>query len=364
MGPGVAAVLTLLVPQPQPRELRLHQEILIGSSAVDTTLPDRITSIEVGRDGTIFVLSPMLPGILAFDVRGRFRRRIGRQGRGPGEFERPASMGWRGDTLWVQDQSLRRLQFFLPDGRLARVENPPKWGPLVPLIDGSYFVVRGVPLDAVSHPIVRVSPDLARVDTLAVLRWQAQPQISIPHNSGFIVGSAPFTDRARWAVAPRGDAIYLVEPDPRPSERSGTVRIRVLEASGRPRFEKRIPYTPVRLGDRRFEAAVVELADGHGGAGRLPRDAVRKAISRPRFLPALAAILVATNGDLWLRWSQDSDVTPSQWTVLGRNGESRGSFRFPGGIEPIRVHELLVFAVRRTVDDLPELIRYRMEGFP
>ena len=357
-------LLPAVLPQSEPRELRLVAEMSIKGSETDTTLPDRILMVEVGRDQAIYLLSPTHPSIPQFDARGILRRRIGRSGSGPGEFGRPVAMGWRGDTLWVADQSLRRVQFFSSDGRLIRTRSGGRWGHLIPLADGSYLAGRGMALDASQAPVVRLSADLKRTDTLAILRWRALPQLKIPTGSGsFVVGAARFTDRAERVVAPRGDAIYLIEPDPSPTARAAATRVRSLEPSGRLRWEKRIPYRPVPLSNRRFEEAVEGLASGHDGGGKLDRDAVRKAMTRPEFLPAVAQSLVATNGDLWLRWEQDSEVRP-EWTVLDRQGTIKGRFRFPAGVIPLRIDGDRVYAVITDSDDLPELVRYRIEGLP
>lgn len=362
--PWSSLLLSAVVQQPEPRELRLIAEITIRGGESDTSLPDRILGIEVGPDQSIYLLTPTHPSIPQFDALGTLRRRIGRSGSGPGEFGRPVAMGWRGDTLWVADQSLRRVQFFSPSGRLIRTRSGDRWGHLIPLADGSYLAGRGIALDASRAPVVRLSADLKRADTVATLRWRALPQLKIPTGSGsFIVGAARFTDRAEREVGPRGDVIYLIEPDPNPTARAAAIRVRSLEPSGRLRWEKRIPYQPVELSNRRFEAAVEELASGHDGAGRIDRGAVRKAMTRPEFLPALAHSLVATNGDLWLRWEQDSEVRP-EWTVLDRQGAIIGRFRFPAGVNPHRIDGDRVYAVSTDRDDLPEVVRYRIEGLP
>ena len=86
-------------------------------------------------------------------------------------------------------------------------------------------------------------------------------------------------------------------------------------------------------------------------------------MARPVYLPALAQSLVATNGDLWVRWEQDSEVRP-EWTVLDRQGTIKGRFRFPAGVNPLRIDGDRVYAVITDSDDLPELVRYRIEGLP
>jgi hypothetical protein len=61
-----------------------------------------------------------------FSAQGKLLSRIGRGGAGPGEF-RVTQNGcrFRGDSLLLWDQQLRRVSIWGPDGRLAREYTPP-----------------------------------------------------------------------------------------------------------------------------------------------------------------------------------------------------------------------------------------------
>ena len=81
--------------------------------------------------GTFAAIAPGPNGRLAWtdarsrqfsirDSRGKTRV-VGRPGSGPGEFEYVGGMEWIGDTLWVADARLPRVQLFSDTGRLIRV---------------------------------------------------------------------------------------------------------------------------------------------------------------------------------------------------------------------------------------------------
>lgn len=61
-----------------------------------------------------------------FDSAGRFRRRLGQPGRGPGDFLRPCSVAIdKSGRMAVIDRGNNRVQIFRPDGTFVR-----KWGEL------------------------------------------------------------------------------------------------------------------------------------------------------------------------------------------------------------------------------------------
>jgi hypothetical protein len=92
----------------------------IGSN----TDPDQgftnITSIALDRDGNLYVFDRPALSVKVFSSSGRFVRTIGRPGQGPGEFEGPAMIGVKGDTLWVSTNDAppcaKRLTLFRRDG--------------------------------------------------------------------------------------------------------------------------------------------------------------------------------------------------------------------------------------------------------
>ena len=54
--------------------------------------------------------------VLVRDTRGQVRV-VGKRGEGPGEFANVSGLSWRGDTLWVSDARLRRMQAFSSNGK-------------------------------------------------------------------------------------------------------------------------------------------------------------------------------------------------------------------------------------------------------
>ncbi len=99
--------------------LEYVEEVRVGSVDDPDVGFSRIEGVEVGDDGTVYVLEGQVPEIRVFAPDGRRLRTVGRPGEGPGEFRSPREFGLLGDTLWVNDWRNRRISWFGPDGELV-----------------------------------------------------------------------------------------------------------------------------------------------------------------------------------------------------------------------------------------------------
>jgi hypothetical protein len=72
--------------------------------------PERMAALAVDSRGRIVVTDLTWKAILVYDTNGRLLQRLGRVGRGPGEFMQAGyvTLG-SGDSLYVHDRSLRRI---------------------------------------------------------------------------------------------------------------------------------------------------------------------------------------------------------------------------------------------------------------
>ncbi|MFG0253411.1 MAG: 6-bladed beta-propeller [Phycisphaerales bacterium JB038] len=85
----------------------------------------RVADLELGDDGTLFVLDGLSRTIRVFDRDGAEVREFGGRGQGPGEFEQPGRLAWGPDgDLWVLDLRNGRLTAFGPEGELRSTHRP------------------------------------------------------------------------------------------------------------------------------------------------------------------------------------------------------------------------------------------------
>lgn len=104
----------------QQCRIELEQVVVLGDSTGPGMLHEQ-SGFTIDQRGRFYVTSNYVPTIAVFDAGGRFLRRIGREGRGPGEFTvRPFVLFGPGDTLYALDRNTRRMMVFSPEYELVR----------------------------------------------------------------------------------------------------------------------------------------------------------------------------------------------------------------------------------------------------
>jgi len=96
---------------------------LIATVGADTGGPyefGAITSVVLGGNGSLYVLDLTMRQLSAFDSLGMFTVRLGRRGRGPGEYRYPLSIAMLHDSVVVFDPDGRKYLLFEPGGTWMR----------------------------------------------------------------------------------------------------------------------------------------------------------------------------------------------------------------------------------------------------
>jgi len=80
-----------------------------------------IVALDVGKDGTAYVLDMKDNRVKVFDVRGKFLRAFGKKGQGPGELNQPVGLIITPENeILVEDVLNQRLALFTLDGKFVR----------------------------------------------------------------------------------------------------------------------------------------------------------------------------------------------------------------------------------------------------
>lgn len=99
--------------------MRLGREGVRIHSETSQYLLNRVTQVSVGPDGRVVIVDLGEHVIQQFDSAGGYLGSIGREGRGPGEFQGIA-VGWLADTLYAIDAALGRVTYFDAGGARLR----------------------------------------------------------------------------------------------------------------------------------------------------------------------------------------------------------------------------------------------------
>jgi hypothetical protein len=307
-----------------------------------------------------------------FDEAGVFRRRVGREGDGPGEFRRIRYVSaLPGDSLLVFDSNNRRVSVLAPDGGFVRSETTglDDERPVTvsgALRDGTLLTRTVMETPRASTPLYRVRMGFAVIRDGAVrpLRTYLGQEAALHvEGSGGGIGSAfisvlPFARSAHATAGP--DHFFIGSSD--------TWQIDVWDAEGRlvRVIRVAIPIAPVTTEVRQaYIAGELErrrqAAEERGQAFQEPA-ARRELNEQPHApaLPAFGALLATADGGFWARDFTLPDAEPMQerWTIFAADGRLAAVIHLPAAFTPLHVDGTSVLGVFRDSLDVPYVHAY------
>lgn len=175
----------------------------------------RVRSVIADADGRMYVADGMALEVRVFEPDGRFARRMGRRGQGPGELEGVHGVAWlAGDTLVALDYGNARVSVLT-----AAWEPVGQW-PWMRLTGSARFLFNGGPGEVYVHVFQRgvegdgLQPAWARFtpegpgDTVAIPRVEPRPGTSLVcRGRGIGFYENPYGDRLLSAPAPNGERV-------------------------------------------------------------------------------------------------------------------------------------------------------------
>ena len=314
-------------------------------------------SFAVDERGWVYVADTKPAVIKVFDDSGRYVKRFGRDGSGPGEF-RVAFLAVRGGRVVVHDPSESRTSLFDTSGTFVRswVSECCYW--MRPGIDERGRIV----IAAMTPAGVKASQTFLRFDTLGnaldtilIPEVPPGPQWTIKRGDVMQMStSVPFTSGGNVALNPAGGVIHGW---------SGAYRLAVSDNG---RDTTRVfgrAWTAESIDDTRrdaeYERRVSETANGMEMDEASVRIQFKKDLV-PHELPAFAGISIDARGGVWLHLDQGD--APTRFDVFDASGVYLGRVRAPVPVSPYAsAWGRDVMYVRNDTDDgYPRIARYRI----
>lgn len=324
----------------------------VADGDADHTLYRVAGAVRLG-DGRIVVANGGTSELRVYDARGRLTGRVGREGRGPGEFESLAWLGsLPGDTLVVWDSGLLRWTLFTPAGALVRSvtprPEPPGMFPQVNgvLADGSLVISSGWNVAALSGgrpgvrqdsvTLLRYARDGALADTLA----RAPGRQEYVTRAGGAFATHPYPFARELFVAAAGRRVYVGN--------SEAYRVRMLDPAGAVVGEAAEEAPPVAVtAAERARYRSDRLARIQVESYRKQQEQVLDEVPYPETYPAFSALRVDAAGNAWI-----ADYTPPgrprPWSIFDPAGHLLGTVRTPEELEVLQVGA--DFVLGRAVD--------------
>jgi hypothetical protein len=363
-------------------EWELVEELVIGSADGAPTEDHALTRVDdlaVGPEGEVYVLQRDEALVRVFDANGRFLRRIGGRGAGPGEFIRPEHLGWHGEDLWVSDPGGGRTTLLDREGRYVDSRQVRQsLGPAVSIAGGQLLangtlvsrpmvaaiLISEGRLDEI--PLIHVGADGEALDTLAGLPT-ANTVITIRTPRGTAIqGPQPINPRAQYAVAPDGSEVVVVT-EPQDANEEQRLSIRWFDPDGRQVRTAELPYDPLPLPEAVADSIVHGWAESLAEGGTFPstaeaRRAVAGAMYLPDMQPPITGVTVAADGSLWLRREAFHPGGAVRFTIVAQNGAPVAEATGPATLRLMHSDASHAWGVIEDEMDVNYVVRYRVIG--
>lgn len=343
-----------------------------GADEGEGALTD-VFSITPTAEGGLILAEPVLGRVVEFAADGTVVRVVGEKGRGPGEFQVPGFLGWRGDSLAVSDFS-RGIHLFDGSRGFAKlitfvVQDPAiSFGarPMVLLADGSVAAMgppsaTSILSGEVTHERwLKVSRDGEVLDTLLSIPV-ADRLYSAEYAGETLTGSHPLASTPMVAAVSDGSSFVIVERSAAATPASAAFRLLRVGPAGDTIAEAAIDYVPRPLDRGQVDSIALELAGPRAERLGAPvtaiADALRDQIHWPDFLPPATSLVVGSDGSTWVR-RETVGESRAHWDVFDESFRLAGSVDLPMDLEVLAASFDAIYGVLLDALDVPAVVRY------
>lgn len=363
----------------------LESEVTIGVfEGADEYMFGEVAAIGVGTSGDIYVLDRQLPVVRMYAPDGTYLRDLGRDGSGPGEYERPRALATlRDGRVLVRDPGNARINVYSADGESLtswRLASGSSWNTSSPLYvdrgDHGYTLVlleMGLAPWEWTYGLAHYTSEGVHDDTLRVPSWDFEPQqVTAQRENSSSSSGVPFTPSVHWTYSPLGYFVGGVSTD---------YRIDLFRPDGpRLRIEREWVPVPVLRAERaEHEHRIIENFKRNYGSWRWNGPPI------PDTKAPFRELTADDDGRVWVTVSQEA--YPAMTEAEARDEEARTGrpqlrYREPVAFDvfdadgrylgPVRVPrsfssdpELIargdtVWAVTQDEYDVATVVRFRM----
>ncbi len=293
------------------------EELVIGDRGeVDMRYAfSRPSDVTVDSRGQIYVVDAQASKVKVFDENGGYLRELGRQGQGPGEFQRPRSIAGLVDRVVVGASRNARWSHFDLDGNYVDDFAYPRFDNLelvsvTPAGEVVGSTVRFSELDQITQGYGLYSPQAELRQTIVEIDYTQIPTIQRGDRRTYF--STMPRAYPQVAVAPDGSAYWSTTDE---------YQILAVDADGTQRWAARVAWTPPDLTRDEIDAVMAMVRRSY-------EDAVESEVNFPDRQPALSRMLVDGHGHLYV-WAYVPDAVgvtssapiPAPVDVYGPDGE-------------------------------------------
>jgi hypothetical protein len=334
----------------------------------------RVSDAKRLSDGGVAVANAGSRELRIYNSDGSHRATAGGAGRGPSEFQYPAALTvLPGDTIQVQD-FLDRV-YFTADGTFARRETMDRsafaalWSESGGRSEGGQWLADGTlfapvyqwnrnppvegPLFRPRMTLVRISADLAQVDTLGEFGGILQQYVDVGGGRGPSANVPPFATNTSWALG-SADGSVLAGDNAAPQIH------RFLPDGSRMIVRWSSDRSPVS--DSEVEEWKDEQRSAEWTQDQLPElERAWADMDVPGEKPYYGRISSGSDGTIWVSASQFV-LEPSAFRAFSADGVFQGQMEVPGRFTPHDSGEGWVLGVLRDESDVEFLAMFELRS--
>lgn len=348
--------------------------LLTEQVRIDGTSEDLVSigAVAVASDGAIAFTQVQDGAVRLYSADGIVVGSFGRQGDGPGEFQRPAALGWIADTLWVYDTQGRRVTYVTRSLQLLRTHSnvastlrvvPEDAGRIPEFLRSFPAAVRqGESIYATLYPasgdgaIGFVSMDGTIEQILAYPPPGDVGQLRSP--SGTSTVSLPIRNSSLTAVAPDANRVAVAMaaldgPD------VGTFSLDVIDASGDTLVARRYPFVVELISKAVGDSAIAARAEMIRQMSPELADLLASEGTYPPMFPPIRSLMIGQDNTVWIEQRLREGSYPLY--VIAPDGEPIGTLFNPQDRRIVSVTRESMWVVERNEVGIESLVRYGIE---
>lgn len=319
----------------------------------------RVTGIAIDSRLRAYVVDPVSERIRILDDDLTLQQEVGRRGRGPGEFEWPATIQiLEDDSLYVFDGSLARVTVFEPqDLTVAYTVTLPHLRSTRALWripeQGGYIGVRSPPISARQterddrdrFDLVFSLDEEGETESDSIYALPSAELLIVRRERGVMVGPHhPYGGEPFLGLLGDDRLVYANSRSP---------SLMILDLAGAVHHSFGVPATEVSVSAADLEARI-ESEEIEPFARALEQDA-------PYMWPALTGLVVDDRQRIWIGTRSESMRDEREWIAFTQEGGQVGSVLLPAPFELHAVRGDRLFGVVTDEFDVPQIQVYRLE---
>ena len=341
---GVTVVYNPDKPAPlpgTPSELILTEELRIGVESGDENyMFSSLNSVQVDDEGDIIIFDRKEVCIKVFDKNGKYLRKFGKKGQGPGGIQSPYKIHLAGGKdITIMDRGNNRFSYYSKDGRCIKEIGVGKYRPFMALADSrgyiyGYLLTLG---DKVTLDLIKFNQEFRPIMTITSREMPKRPP------------PAELTELFHFQVIEDDSFIWA---------RTFKYELNILDRDGK--LVKRIvkDYEPIKITKENLKREFKRRYPDRSLPSQLPKIPDHW----PKYYPIFYYFLCDDEGRIYVRTYERDKQDNIYYDVFDAEGRYFTKFSHPDN-ELITVikNKRAYCLIKANEEGIPLIKRYKME---